>query len=88
MVESLLDKVLRPWVIDLRRGERSFDTICVMYCWKVLQPSMNRDVTFALVIVLISSIYFETKKKLRRYSKILYIRSYAFIVENVIDRYE
>lgn len=27
MVESLLDKVLRPWVIDLRRGERSFDTI-------------------------------------------------------------
>lgn len=49
---------------------------------------MNGDVTFVLVIVLISSIYFETKKKLRKYSKILYIRSYAFIVENVIDRYE
>lgn len=28
MVESLLDEaVLRPWVIDLRRGERSFDTL-------------------------------------------------------------
>lgn len=87
MVESLLDKVLRPWVIDLRR-RKVIRYYCVMYCWKVLQPSMNGDVTFALVIVLISSIYFETKKRLRKYSKILYIRSYAFIVENVIDRYE
>lgn len=37
MVESLLDKVLRPWVIDLRRGERSFDTIA----WCILREGSS-----------------------------------------------